>query len=160
VQDDAVVFFSSSPWSAVTPGQFYPSERGKYRVRISASGYQSGGKPVTYRVDAGPMLMGTKSHLVGYFDAAADEPTVVEFVDHFEARHHIRILPYGLASAQAVHRVGAKEYDGPGLAVQWIEVEGPLHDIWPPESHRRILGDLSQAKAPVFNSRNRLEVVS
>ena len=34
-------------------------------------------EPVTYRVDAGPMLMGTKNHLVGYFDASADEPTVL-----------------------------------------------------------------------------------
>ncbi len=38
---------------------------------------QSAGKPVTFRVDAGPMLMGTKNHLVGYFDAPADKPTVV-----------------------------------------------------------------------------------
>jgi hypothetical protein len=158
--DDGLVFFSSSAWQAVTMSQFYPPDRGKYRFRLSVSGVQSSGKPVVFRVDAGPMLMATKNHLVGYFDAPADKPTIVEFVDHFEARSTIRILPYGLASAQTVNKIGADQYEGPGLAVQWIEVEGPLHAMWPPESHRRIFGDLPQAPAPVYNYRNRVEVVS
>ncbi len=159
-QDDGVVFFSSSPWQAVTLSQFYPPDRGKYCFRISASGIQSAGKPVVFRVDAGPMLMATKNHLVSYFDAPADKPAVVEFVDHLEARSTIRILPYGLAAAQNVNKVGADNYEGAGLAVQWVEVEGPLHDTWPPASHRRIFGDLPQAAAPIYNFRNRVEVVS
>lgn len=159
-RDDALVFFSSSPWQAVTMSQFYPPDRGTYRFRISARGYQSQGRPVTFQVTAGPMLMGTKSHLVGYFDARPDEPTVIEFVDHLEARSTIRLLPYGLATAQAVNKIGADAYDGPGLAVEWVEVEGPLFDLWPPESHRRIFGDLPQAPAPEYNNRNRVEVVS
>jgi hypothetical protein len=59
-----------------------------------------------------------------------------------------------------VHKVGAETYDGPGLAVEWIEFEGPLHETWPPESHRRIFGDLPQKPAPAYNARNRVEVVS
>ena len=31
-----------------------------------------------------------------------------------------------------VDKIGADKYEGPGLAVQWVEVEGPLHDTWPP----------------------------
>ncbi|HKB06174.1 MAG TPA: DUF1592 domain-containing protein [Gemmataceae bacterium] len=158
--DDTVVMFSSSAWNAITVGQFYPPDRGRYRIRISASGFQSDGKPVAYRIDAGPMLMGTKNHLVDYFDAAPDRPTVAEFVDHFEARNHIRISPYGLATAQTVNKIGADKYEGRGLAVQWVEVEGPLHDTWPPESHRRIFGDLPQKPAPVFNNSKRVEVAS
>jgi hypothetical protein len=158
--DDALVFFSSSHWHAITVGQFYPPDRGKYRFRISASAVQSGGKPVSFRVDAGPMLMGTKNHLVGYFDAPADKPTVFEFVEELEARSTIRVLPYGLASAQEVNKIGADAYTGPGLAVQWIEVEGPLHDAWPPASHRAIFGDLPRATVPAPNNRNRQEVVS
>jgi mono/diheme cytochrome c family protein len=158
--DDTVVMFSSSAWQAVNLHQFYPPDRGKYRFRISASGFQSDGKPVTYRVDAGAMGMAGKSHLIGYFDAPADKPAVMEFVDHLEARSTIRLLPYGLASAQAVNKIGADNYQGAGLAVQWLEVEGPLHESWPPDSHRRIFGDLPQTPAPVFNNRNRVEVAS
>jgi hypothetical protein len=158
--DDASVMFSSSPWSAVTLRQFYPPDRGEYRFRIAGYGYQSSGKPVTFRVDAGPMLMGTKSHLVGWFDHPADKPSIVEFSDRLEARSTIRIQPYGLETAHAVKKVGADKWDGAGLAIQWIEVEGPLHSVWPPESHRRIFGDREQTPVPLPNQRNRVEVVS
>jgi hypothetical protein len=157
-QDDTVVMFSSSHWDAITLSEFYPPARGLYRFRISVSAVQSADKPVAFRVDAGPMLMGQKDHLVGYFDAAPDKPGVVEFVDRLEARSTIRILPYGLAPAQAVDKIGADNYEGAGLAVQYVEVEGPLNDAWPPASHRRIFGDLAQAPTPDDSSR--LEVVS
>ena len=63
----------------------------------------------------------------------------------------IRIHPYGLAGANTVHKIGADKYEGKGLAVQWVEVEGPLLRLWPPESHRRIFGDLPQKPAPIYN---------
>src|SRR5258707_3219911 len=101
--------------------------------------------------------MAGKRGLVGYFDAPAEKPAVVEFVEFMEPRTTIHILPYGLAGAQTVHKIGADKYKGPGLAVQWVEVEGPLNDTWPPESHRRIFGELEQKPAPVFNDSNRVE---
>ncbi|HEV3439901.1 MAG TPA: DUF1592 domain-containing protein [Gemmata sp.] len=158
--DDTVVCFSSSAWNAVGLTPFYPPDRGKYRFRISASAIQSSGKPVSYRVDAGPLLMATKNHFVGYFDAPAEKPAIIEFSDHLEARSTIRIHPYGLAGAQTVTKLGAEKYEGPGLAIQWVEVEGPLHDVWPPASHTRIFGNLSQGKAPTYNRPDRVEVVS
>ncbi len=158
--DDGLVMFSSSAWQGITLTQFYPPDRGRYRFRISSHAVQSGEKPVVYRVDAGPMLMATKNHLVSYYDAPPGESRVAEFIDNFEARDHIRLLPYGLASAQAVDKVGAETYDGPGLAVEWIEFEGPLHETWPPESHRRLFGDLPQKPAPSYNASKRVEVVS
>jgi mono/diheme cytochrome c family protein len=159
-RDDEVTMFSSSAWNTIVVGQFYPPDRGRYRVRISAQAVQSDGKPVAFRVDVGPMLMGTKNHLVSYFDAPAKEPKVFEFVDHFEARNHFRVSPYGLATAQTVNKIGADKYTGLGLAVQWVEVEGPIYDTWPPECHTRIFGDLPQVKAPTPNFSNRVEVTS
>jgi hypothetical protein len=55
-----------------------------------------------------------------------------------------------------VDKVGADSYEGPGVAVQWVEVEGPLHESWPPPSHRRIFGELEQKRT----TGNRVEVVS
>jgi mono/diheme cytochrome c family protein len=158
--DDGLVMFSSSQWQAITLWQLYPPDRGRYRVRLSVSGYQSAGKPVVFRVESGPMLMGTTSRLVGYFDAPADKATVIEFVEHLESRSTLRILPYGLATAQAVNKIGADKYDGPGLRVDWIDVEGPLHDAWPPASHTRLFGELPRVPAPAYNQANRVEVAS
>jgi hypothetical protein len=160
VQDDTVVLFSSSAWQAVHIYQFYPPDRGRYRFRISASAIQSSGKPVPYCVSVTGKRMAGKSGLIGYFDAPAEKPTVVEFVQFMKPRTTIHILPYGLPNAQTVHKIGADKYEGPGLAVQWVEIEGPLHDTWPPESHRRIFGGLEQKTSPVFNNSKRVEVVS
>ncbi|MFO0868780.1 MAG: DUF1592 domain-containing protein [Pirellulales bacterium] len=160
-EDGGVVMLSSSPWQAVVLSPFYPPDRGRYRFRISASAVASGGRPVTYRVDAGLMLMTGKPHLVSYFDAPAEGSRVVEFVEELEPRETLRILPYGLASSQAVHKIGAADYDGPGLAIDWVEVEGPLHETWPPASHRRLFGDLPQQPvAAGGGNAGRVEVVS
>jgi mono/diheme cytochrome c family protein len=158
LDDGTVVCFSSSPWNAVTLSPFYPPDRGKYRFRLRVSAIQSAKKPVAFRIDAGPLLMGSKDHLVGCFDAPADKPGVIEFIDHLEARSTIRIQPYELATAHVVNKIGADKYKGPGLAVHWVEVEGPLHEAWPPASHHRLLGELPQVV--VDRGRDRREVVS
>jgi hypothetical protein len=111
-------------------------------------------------MSGGGGMGGAKAHLVAYFDAPPDEPKVFEFIDQMEPRTTITLLPYGLASAQAVDKVGADEWTEPGLAVDWLEVEGPLNETWPPESHRRIFGDMAQGKAPIYNQSTRVEVVS
>ncbi len=160
LDDGTVVCFTSSPWQAVWLTPFYPAERGHYRFRISASAFQSDGKPVVIRVLSGTGGMAGSTHLVGYFDAPAGKPAVIEFVDRMEARASISLLPYGLARSTEVHKVGADRYKGPGLAVHWIEVEGPLHDTWPPASHRRIFAEQPQERAPRPNQRDRVEVVS
>src|SRR5262245_24805672 len=158
LDDDALVLFSSSPWNSVSLSEFYPRNGGNYRFRVSASGFQSAEKPVTYRLDAGNLSMTGKPGLVGYFDAPPDKPGVVEFATHLEPTNSLRIHPYALAGAQTVHKIGADKYDGPGLAVQWVEVEGPVNDVWPPESHRRIFGDLEQAKDRADNYGKRVHV--
>jgi mono/diheme cytochrome c family protein len=159
--DGSVVMFSSSAWQRISLSPFYPSERGRYRFRISASGAQSAGKPVTFQVWSGSGGMGgPKGHLVGYFDAPPDKSKVFEFIDHMEPKTTISVLPYGLAGAQTVSKVGAEAWTEPGLAIDWIEVEGPFNETWPPESHRRIFGNLKQASSPIYNVRDRVEVVS
>src|SRR5205823_11387206 len=41
------------------------------------------------------------------------------------------------------HQKGrAKEYQGPGIAVDWLDIEGPIHEAWPPPSHRHLFGEL------------------
>jgi len=152
VVDDTVFCFTSVNWQRVSLPHFWPNEGGYYRFRISACGVQSEGKPVTFEVTGGP-------NGVDYFDAPADVPTVFEFVAYKPAQSSLGILPYRLANANAVKAAGGVDkYTGPGLAVQWVEVEGPLNETWPPSSHRRIFGELPQK--PSAKRRDRLEVVS
>lgn len=161
LEGDTVALFSSSLWNAVDLTTLWPQDRGRYRFRISAYAVQSDGKPVTFRVMNGDGGMGgAKAHLVGYFDAPPDKPTVFEFVDLVESRTSGSILPYGTATAHVLNKIGAESYDGPGLAIEWVEVEGPLNETWPPQSHRNLFGELPQAPAPTHNQPDRVEVVS
>ncbi len=158
-QGETVVCFSSDRTRET--GACWVQSPGYYRYRISASGYQSSGKPVTFRVQTSyyGRRGNVERHVIGYFDAPADKPTVVEFIDHRDSPGWVTVLPYGWDDAE-LNKVGAANYKGPGLAVQWVEVEGPLHDRWPPASQRRIFGDLPQATLPAARGARRIEVVS
>jgi len=153
---DAVVFFGSG-YSPTHLGCFRAPFPGKYRFRISASGYQSAGKPVSYKVYAGD-LIGREglSFLVGYYDAPADKPAVTEFTADLQKGGTLQIVPHGIG--EEVFRVGAAKYQGPGLAVQWVDIEGPLWNGWPTVSQKRLLADLPPR--PVPGDAQRFEVAS
>ena len=161
--DDGVAIFAA--WESanirVTMWNFRSHVRGKYRFRISGYGFQSEGKPINFRVTAGTLKEVTEERLIDYFAVPADKPTVIEFTEQLEPENRIRILAEGLpALPPAVEKVGADKYKGPGLVIQWVDVEGPLMVSWPPPSHRAIFGDLKQSVAPRPSEPNRLEVVS
>lgn len=159
LDDGEVVCFCSSEWRSVGATQFWPNEGGNYRFRYEASAYQSEGKPITFRVTATGTQLTGKSGLIGYFDALPETSTVFVVERYMEPHATIMILPYGLANSGTVHKVGAEKWNGPGLAIKYIEVEGPLNPVWPPISHRQLFGDLPQ-KVFSTNYGDRAEVIS
>jgi hypothetical protein len=159
LNDGEVVCFCSSEWHNVGATQFWPNDGGTYRFRFSASAFQSKGKPITFRVTATGTQLTGKSGLVGYFDAPADTPKGYEVERYMEPHTTIMLLPYGLANSNTVHKVGAEKWNGPGLAIKYIEVQGPLNPTWPPESHRRLFGNMPQ-KTFRTNYGDRAEVIS
>src|SRR5439155_22222001 len=60
--------------------------------------------------------------------------------DRIDGRHDtIKIVPDGTISWQH----GSAAYAGPGLAGEWIEIEGPREaKAWPPATRRQLLGDV------------------
>ncbi|MFN0018714.1 MAG: DUF1592 domain-containing protein [Pirellulaceae bacterium] len=161
--DDGVAIFAS--WESanirVTMWNFHSHFRGKYRFRISGYGFQSEGKPVNFHVTAGTLKEVTEERLIDYYAVPADKPTVIEITEQLEPENRIRIIADNLpALPPAVEKVGADKYTGPGLVIQWVDVEGPLLESWPPPSHQAIFGDLKQARIPGASDPKRLEVVS
>lgn len=161
-EEDGVAIFSSwvSANIQVTLWNFRTRFRGKYRFRISAHGIQTD-KPVNFHVTAGTLKAVTEERILDYYSVLPDKPTVIEFVEQLEPQNCIRIVVDGLgALPPEVEKLGAENYKGPGLVVQWVDIEGPLLDDWPPASHRHIFGDLKQAAAPLPDLPGRQEVVS
>jgi hypothetical protein len=145
---DAVVFFSDE-YSPTDLRQFSSQQPGRYRIRLSAYGHQSNGQPVTARIYGNDWR---QKRLLGYFDMPADEPRVVEFIARLGENEHLVVVPYNTGfdeHGRTVWQVPTgPQYGGIGLAVQWIEVEGPLHDSWPPASVARLFGDVTPRELP------------
>jgi mono/diheme cytochrome c family protein len=160
--DDGVAIFSSwvSANIQVTLWNFRSRERGDYRFRIAGYGYQTK-KPVTFHVVAGTLTAVTEERLLDYYSVPPEKPTVIEFVEHLESRNCIRIVADALgALPPEVQKVGAENYKGPGLVVQWVEIEGPLVESWPPASHRALFGDLPLVRTSPRGETARFEVTS
>lgn len=147
--DKGVVLFNSG-YSPTEVKKFRAPAPGRYRVRISASGFQSDGKPVTMRLYAGNFGVGGKTRLVGHYEAPAGEPKLIELVERIDGRGDtLKIVPYGTISWQN----DGPGYAGPGLAVHSIAVEGPLEaKEWPPATRRQLLGEVDLEKGTLADA--------
>ena len=83
------------------------------------------------------------SYVVGYFDAPSlksQEHEVTVWLNHNE------IIGFNAASLAPVANYARKghamAFTGPGIACDWLEITGPLNDVWPPAAHRTLFADL------------------
>ncbi len=144
---DAIVWFNAG-YPQADLKQFSVKQPGRYRIRISAYGHQTGGRDLMMRVYTDNYR--TRRPL-GFFDLPPDQPRVVELNVTLNSGEFLRIEPNGVgtdAQGKNVSNVGAPTYTGPGLALQWTEVEGPLAESWPTPGTKRIFGDIPLVEVP------------
>ena len=64
--------------------------------------------------------------------------------------NHNEILGFNTASLAPVANYSRKgramAFTGPGIAVDWLDIEGPLYETWPPRSHKLLFGELPLAE--------------
>jgi len=90
---------------------------------------------------------GHPSTVLGYYDAPSLREQVHEFVTWLNVRETLGFNAASLATgANSRGKDRAMGFTGPGIACDYLDVEGPLHDAWPPMSHRRLFGDLPLAE--------------
>jgi hypothetical protein len=128
---------------------------GVYRFRVRARAW--GGETVKARILAGGQRNADHAWLLTYAEFPPEGATV-EATAYLHPGQTLRVAPMGTAGPNPlpgrinkpiseIQWVNLNTYRGPGLALEWVEVEGPLHDSWPPPEHRRLFGDLDFAKA-------------
>jgi hypothetical protein len=83
--------------------------------------------------------------LLRAFTAPSMQSNEAEITEWLDAHESIVFDPVsipwnGLRIGQVAGR--AKKHVGPGVAIDWFEIEGPINAVWPPESHKRLFGDL------------------
>lgn len=146
---DAVVFFNVGyPAAQIKPPKEQPRSRpeGLYKIRISGYAYQSNGVSVPMRVYGNNYK---EKQLLGWFEMQPDKPHVVEFTSYMRGGDFIQIEPSNTGQdekGQSVYNIPVKDFTGSGLALQWVEVEGPLLQTWPPKGVGALFGDIPLVK--------------
>jgi hypothetical protein len=123
-------------------------------VRVSGYAHQAT-EPITFSVGATTFARGVEQPTFGYFSMPPGEPTTVELRAWIPARYMIEVTPYGLADRENQIKAGIEKYAGPGLAIQHIEVEGPLTDEFPGRGHQLLFAGLDRAEIPPKNPADR-----
>ncbi len=83
------------------------------------------------------------SYVLGYYDAPSLKEQEHDIVTWMNLNEIIGFNAASLAPVANYSRKGrAMAFTGPGIACDWLEVEGPLHKMWPPASHRALFGGL------------------
>jgi len=86
---------------------------------------------------------GHPSYILGYFDAPPNKPMVHEVTQWLNFKDTLGFNTASLAPVANYYKANRSlEFAGPGIACDYIEIEGPIHDVWPPEGHRRLFGEL------------------
>lgn len=135
-----------------------PIFAGPYRMKVSLWGFHwNEGRPeagtdqaaVLRAHEEGKQQEGGR--LLRTFTAPSMRSNEVAFTAWLDAHESLVFDPVsipwnGLRIGQVAGR--AAKHVGPGVAIDWFEIEGPVYEAWPPESHRILFGDLPIAAWP------------
>lgn len=132
---------------------------GRYRVRTSLWSFtwDKGKVLPSRRVEAARLsvvqLTGDgrggqhPSYVLGYYDAPSIDSKEHELTVWL---NHNEIIGFNVASlapwANYARKGRAMTFTGPGIACDWLDIEGPINEAWPPAAHRRLFGDLPIAE--------------
>ena len=130
-----------------------PIYAGNYRLRLSVWGFRwANGRPNPCDAPQAAVLRAHEEgkqqeggRLLSAFTAPSMESKEGEIVTWLDAHESIVFDPVsipwnGMRIGQVAGR--AAKHVGPGVALDWFEIEGPLNPVWPPISHARLFGQL------------------
>jgi len=81
--------------------------------------------------------------ILGYYDAPSLKPQVHEVTTWLNFKDLVGFNVASLAPVELYNRKGrAMTFTGPGIACDYLDLEGPIHAVWPPVGHRVLFGDL------------------
>jgi Protein of unknown function (DUF1592)/Protein of unknown function (DUF1588)/Protein of unknown function (DUF1585)/Protein of unknown function (DUF1587)/Protein of unknown function (DUF1595) len=136
-----------------------PIYAGNYRLRLSVWGFRwANGRPTPCDAPQAAVLRAHEEgkqqeggRLLAAFTAPSMESKEGEIITWLEAHESIVFDPVsvpwnGLRIGQVAGR--AAKHVGPGVALDWFEIEGPLNPVWPPISHKHLFGQLPLRPLP------------
>jgi hypothetical protein len=130
---------------AFNPGfqNFSPIIPGRYRIKLSVWSFEWDKADVQPGKRTQGVGLRKAEGPIGFFDAPSPQSREYEVEAWLEQNDMLLFNTSSLEQVLIYNQPGrAKNYRGPGVAIDWIEVEGPLNQAWPPPSHVKLFGDL------------------
>ncbi|MEM1294353.1 MAG: DUF1592 domain-containing protein [Verrucomicrobiota bacterium] len=127
---------------------------GYYKIRVNGFGVLN--DHGTLAPSERPETVGfySRDRTLGFVDLPAYQPTTAELTVWLEPDDVIKPLVASSPNAKLQIALKAKpgtlvppenvvyrKFRSHGVAFRWFELEGPIVEEWPPESHRRLLGE-------------------
>ncbi len=144
--DGAVVFFQDLGYPSGQLREANTDQAGFYKVRVTGYAYQSD-EPVTFAVNGDTFARGADRPTFGYFSFAPGKAQAIEFTTWIGDRYMIQIKPWGIYDPNYdIKNKGIENYTGAGLAIQKVELEGPLIEEFPSRGHRLVFDGLERSE--------------
>lgn len=142
--DGAVVFFRDLSYPTGMLREANSKQRGWHRIRVTGYAYQSD-KPVIFSVGGTTFDRAAGRPTWDYFSFNPGAPQTIELTVWMEKNYMVEITPQGIHDPEyLIKRNGLANYKGPGLAIQSVEIEGPLPGEFPSRGHRLIFEGLDR----------------
>ncbi|MFM9057944.1 MAG: DUF1592 domain-containing protein [Planctomycetaceae bacterium] len=114
---------------------------GRHRLRLSVWGFRWNKGELEPADAPEAVTLHADDRLLGTFDAPSLEPRTHVIDAWLNAGERILFTAASLPPMVVSRRPGrVADYVGPGVAIDHLDIEGPLHDTWPPAGHRLIYG--------------------
>ncbi|NND99903.1 MAG: DUF1592 domain-containing protein, partial [Pirellulaceae bacterium] len=151
LDDGAVVFFRELGYPSGMLRTANTNQPGWYKIRVTGYAYQSD-KPITFAIGATTFQRGAERPTFAYQSMPPGDPTTVEIDAWIDSRYMVEITPWGIADeTNAIRENGIDGYQGPGLAILNVDLEGPLLEQFPSRGHRLLFDGVKRIEIEPSN---------
>jgi len=128
---------------------------GRYRIKITGYAHQSD-EPVTLSIGGVSYSRGSTPLTFAYRQLPPGKSTTITLEAVLPDNYMIRLEPWGLPFDFKYWNKGrAVDYSGPGIAIQKVELEGPLQNPWPSLGHHLLFDSLTRTEIQPGNPKDK-----
>ncbi|MEM9481627.1 MAG: DUF1592 domain-containing protein, partial [Verrucomicrobiota bacterium] len=158
--DDSTVVYSSNQGAGTQLSNLKIRAEGTYRFRFHLEPWQTDG-PVMFQVQTGTLTRSGDKRFLGYYEIPPGG-RIIEVTDWMVPGESIYPRPFGTMknissfTAPSKGKLTIHDYEGAGLAIKRIEIEGPL-DPTPTLARQQLFEGIDPATATVDDARKIFE---
>ena len=153
--DGAVIFFRELGYPSGMLRTANVRKHGRYRIKVTGYAFRSE-NPITFKIGGTSFQRGSRRPTFGYFSVNPGNPQTIDLEAWIDKNYMIEITPWGISDLDnEIRKNGIEAYKGPGLAINQVELTGPLIDQFPSRGHRLIFDGIQRTEVEPRNPRDK-----